>query len=222
MSIKKRGNGSPHRRVHLSELEKINGPLPKLEVADIIVVRHKKGVMRRLLRKVTDSYWDHAALIIYPYDSDKGYSNNILIESIQYGINSSLRRGVEIHRLEKYLNHPDKYDIGIKRISWLSHNIKSRVRSYTLMNIDTPYYPLATSKFLLAVCCETYRKNLLRRQRYSCSGLVQKSFYEAVDWKDRPDVVFKGPGYTPIEIQETTSPADIAGSDACEWIWNKH
>ncbi len=222
MSIKKRGNESPRGRLNLSELEKINGPLPKLEVADIILVRHKKGLMRRFLRRATNSYWDHAALIIYPYDSAKGYSNNIFIESIQYGINSSLRRGVEIHRLEKYLNNPNKYDMGIKRFTWLSKGIKSRVRSYMLMNIDTPYYPLATTKFFLAICSETYRKNLLRRQRFSCSGLVQKSFYEAVDWNSRPDIVFKGPGYTPIEIQETTSPADISRSDACEWVWNKH
>ncbi|MDF1496747.1 MAG: hypothetical protein P1P90_01665 [Patescibacteria group bacterium] len=222
MSIKKRGNESPRGRLNLSELEKIHGPLPKLEVADIILVRHKKGVMRRLLRRVTQSYWDHTAMIIYPFDATKGYSNNIYIESIQYGINSSLKRGVEIHRLEKYLNNPARYDIGIKRFSWLSPSIKSRVRSYMLMNIDTPYYPLATSKFLLALFSDFYKKNLLRRQRYSCSGLVQKSFYEAVDWKDRADIVFKGPGYTPIEIQETTSPADIAESDACDWIWNKH
>ncbi len=222
MSIKQRGNKSPRGRTNLTELEKLNGPLPALDVADIILIRHKKGLMRRLLRKVTGSYWDHAGLIIFPRDFSKGYSNDILIEAIQNGLNSSLRRGVEIHRLDKYLDDPKKYDVGIKRISWLNESLKTRVRSYMLLNVDTPYYPLATTKFLLALFFQTYRKNLLRRQRYSCSGLVQKSFYEATDWKDRADIIFKGPGYTPIEIQETTSPADIAKSDACEWIWNKH
>jgi hypothetical protein len=221
MSIKKGGVGSKKQNGNLTELEKLNGPLPNLKIADIILVRHKKGFMRRMLRRVTGSYWDHAALIIFPFDLSKGYSNNIFIESIQYGINSSFKRGVEIHRLERYLNNPQKYDMGIKRISWLDEKIQKRVRSYMLMNIDTPYYPLATSKYLLALCCKTYKKNLMRRQRYSCSGLVQKAFYEAVDWKDRAKIVFKGPGYTPIEIQETTSPADIANSDSCEWIWNK-
>ncbi len=221
MAIKKRGKDTKHGREKISQLEEINGRLPKLEVADIIMVRHKKIFIRKLLRKVTDSYWDHVAVIIFPRNKKRGYSNDIIIEAIQYGINSSLKRGVEIHRLDKYLNNPAKYDIGIKRIKWLNKEMKKRVRAYMLMNVDTPYYPISTTKFLLAYISKIYRKYLNSRQRYSCSGLVQKSFYEAADWDDRMDVIFRGPGYTPIEIQETTSPGEIAKSDACEWIYNK-
>ena len=222
MQTKKRGIIERKERRNVSELEKIHGPLPDLEIADIVLIHHKKGLTRWLLRKVTQSYWDHVALIIFPRDRSHGYANHIIIEAIQHGMNSSLKRGVEIHRLDKYLSNPKKYDIGIKRISWLDDEMKQRVRAFMLMNVDTPYYPLFTTKFILAWISKTYRQNLMRRQRYSCSGLVQKSFYEACDWKDRMDVIFRGPGYTPIEIQEITSPADIGHSDACEWVWNKH
>ncbi|MBU2566635.1 hypothetical protein KKG46_03690, partial [Patescibacteria group bacterium] len=81
---------------------------------------------------------------------------------------------------------------------------------------------LSTFKFLFAWLSRGYKKYLLKRQRFSCSGLVQKSFYEAADWINRTDVIFRGTGYTPIEVQEITSPADIAKSDACDWVWNKH
>lgn len=221
MPTKKRGYVKRKERKNISELEKIHGIIPKMEVADIVLVHHKKGLARWLLRKVTKSYWDHTALIIFAKDKKRGYSNDIIIESIQHGMNSSFKRGVEVHRLDKYLNNPKKFDVGIKRITWLDDEMKHRVRAFMLMNVDTPYYPLFTTKFLLAWISKSYRKHLLRRQRYSCSGLVQKSFYEAAEWNDRSDVIFRGPGYTPIEIQEITSPADIAKSDACEWIWNK-
>ncbi|MFZ6015678.1 MAG: YiiX/YebB-like N1pC/P60 family cysteine hydrolase [Patescibacteria group bacterium] len=221
MPTKKRGSSTKRGRREISPLEKINGQIPELEIADIVFVRHKKGLTRWLLRKVTRSYWDHTALIIFPRDYSRGYANNIIIEAIQHGLNSSYKRGVEVHRLDKYLNDPKKYDVGIKRIPWLSEDMKQRVRAFMLMNVDTPYYPIFTSKFFLAWVSKTYRKYLNSRQRYSCSGLVQKSFYEASDWQDRTDVIFRGSGYTPIEIQEITSPADIANSDAGVWIWNK-
>ncbi len=222
MPTKKRGTPTRRERKNISELEKINGCLPKLEIADIVLVHHKKGLTRWLLRKVTNSYWDHTALVIFARDKERGYANDIIIEAIQHGINSSLKRGVEVHRLDKYLNNPKKYDVGIKRTGWLDDEMKQRVRAFMLMNVDTPYYPLITSKFVLAWISKSYRKYLNRRQRYSCSGLVQKCFYEASDWKDRMDIIFRGPGYTPIEVQEITSPADIAKSDACDWVWNKH
>ena len=209
-------------RRDLSELEKKRGVIPDLEIADIVLIRHKKGLTRFLLRQVTKSYWDHTALVIFARDKKKGYANDIIIEAIQYGLNSSLKRGVEIHRLDKYLNDPKKYDVGIKRFEWLDEEMQNRVRAYMLMNVDTPYYPLSTFKFLFAWFFNKYKQYLLNRQRFSCSGLVQKSFYEAADWVNRTDVIFRGTGYTPIEAQELTSPADIAKSKACVWVWNKH
>lgn len=206
----------------LSPLERLHGELPQLHAADIVLVRHKKNLTRSLLRKVTNSYWDHSTLIMFGKKPERGYNNNIIIEAIQYGISSSLRRGVEIHRLDKYLYDPEKYDIGIKRVTWLDDEMRDRVRAFMLMNVDSPYYPLYLSKFLLAALLPSYAKRVLRRQRYSCSGLVQKAFYEAADWETRSRLIFGNPSYTPIELQEITSPADIARSKQCTWVWNRH
>jgi hypothetical protein len=203
-------------------LEKRHGPLPELQVGDIVLVRHKNILMRSCLRRATGSYWDHVALILFPKDPKKGYSTHLMIESIQYGLNSSLKRGVEIHRLDKYLLDPDEYDIGIKRFTWLDDDMKDRVRAFALMNVDAPYYPLSTSKFMIAALFKGFRRRLMRRQRYSCSALIQKAFYEAADWSVRTHVLFREPGLTPIEIQEMTSPADIATSPVTQWVYNKH
>lgn len=203
-------------------LEKINGPLPELRIGDIVLIRHNRGgMMRWFLRKVSDSYWDHAALVIFPKNAMKGYGADIIIEAIQYGFTTSLRRGIEIHRLEKYLEDPKKFDVGIKRIAWLDEKMQNRIRAFVLMNVDTPYYPLSTVKFFLAWISKRYRSLLMRRQRYTCSGLVQKAFYEAADWEERSKVIFRNVGYTPIQLQDITSPADIAKSQVGTWIWNK-
>lgn len=212
----------PTPEKHAFALEKINGSLPPLRLADIVLVRHKHGLMRRLLRRVTRSYWDHAALVIFSRNPENGYAADIIIEAIQHGVMTSLKRGFEIHRLEKYLNEPDNYDVGIKRFEWLPVEVQNRVRSFVLMNVDTPYYPQSTTKFFLAWISRSYRRLLLRRQRFSCSGMVQKAFYEAADWKERSKIIFRNVGYTPIQLQDITTPADIAQSAACTWVWNPH
>jgi hypothetical protein len=219
MSMRAKMSSSP---LLLTPLEKKHGALPELRVADIVLVRHKKILMRSFLRRATESYWDHVALVLFPKDPKKGYSTHLMIEAIQYGLNSSIKRGIEIHRLDKYLLDPDRYEVGIKRFTWLHNDVRERVRAFALMNVDAPYYPLSTSKFLIAAISKRFRRRLMRRQRYSCSALVQKAFYEAADWSIRTNVIFREPGLTPIEIQEMASPADIANSPVTDWIYNKH
>ncbi len=208
----------------MTPLEKIHGRLPPLRVGDLILIRHKKGhgiISRWLLRRITFSYWDHSSLVIFSKDKLGGYSTDMIAESKQDTLFHSIHKGVEIHRLEKYLLDPDRYDIGIKRFTWLTNEHAERVRAFVLMNIDTPYYPLNPLKFFLAMLSARMRRWILARQRFSCSGFIQKAFYEAMDWEDRSKVVFREHGYTPIQLQDITSPADIAQSDACTWIWNK-
>lgn len=204
-------------------IERINGPLPELRTGDIVLVRHKRGgLARRLLRRLTRSYWDHSVLVIFTRNSKQGYSSDIIIESIQHSLLKSVHHGSQIHRLEKYLIEPDIYDIGIKRFTWLPKEVRRRVRAFVLVNVDTPYYPLNSFKFALGLLSEGMRKWILARQRFSCSGFIQKAFYEAVDWKDRSRVIFRNYGFTPIQLQDITSPADIADSEQCEWMYNRH
>ncbi len=218
-----KGRLEQSEKAALYPIERIHGKLPSLLTGDIILVRHKKGGLARiLLRALTKSYWDHSGLVIFTRSSKQGYASDIIIESIQYSLTKSIHHGAEIHRLEKYLLEPDKYDIGIKRFSWLKKPQRRRVRAFVLTNIDTPYYPLVSIKLFIGLLSKNLREWILQRQRFSCSGLVQKAFYEAVEWKDRSRVIFRNVGYTPIQLQDITSPADIAQSVNCDWIYNKH
>ena len=198
-----------------SPLERLRGKLPRLEEADLIFVRNKKSLLRYFLRRSTKSYWDHIALVLFVKDLKKDHLHNLIIEAVDPS-------GIEIHKLDKYLCDPDKYEIGIKRVPNLSPEIKNRVMSYMLLNVDTPYYKFSFIKFALANLFGWYGEVLLARQRYSCSGFVQKAFYEAAGWEERDDFIFREDFLSPIELQEITTPGDIARSDKSKWIYNKH
>lgn len=205
----------------LTPLECLNGKLPSLLSGDIILIRHKKGGMaRRILRLITESYWDHTAMVMYRKNIDRGYASNVILESLQGGWSRPYYFGAELHRLDKYLNDPKKYDIGIKRITWLNKTMRQRVRAFALAYVDTPYYPYWTWKFFRGLISEKYRKRILATQRYTCSALIQKAYYEAASLEDRQRILFRKMDAMPIQLLDITSPADIANSEACEWIYN--
>ena len=221
MKTSVRSSAHLHSDDLLTPLEHLHGRLPQLQVADIALIHHKKDFTRFLLRKITESYWDHTAMIVYTKNPEKGFTHDIIEESIQFGFRNSLRRGVELHRLDKYLSRPDLYDVGIKRCDALDDATRERARSFMIMNVDAPYYRLPTADFFFAWFSKRIRAYVLARQRFSCSGLIQKAYYEASDWKTRAHLVFRQWGGTPIELQELTTPADIAKSENCRWVWNK-
>lgn len=207
---------------HLTALERTHGPLPQLMIGDIIFVRHKKSLIRSFLRKVTDSYWDHTALVIFSRNPEKGYSSNIIAEAIQYHAIDAWQRGVEVHKMDRYLNEPDLYDVGVKRCMNIDDEIRDHVRAFTLMNVDAPYYRLPFADLAFASVSKWIRKFVLKRQRFTCSGLIQKAYWNAAPWERRHGFAFRDFGDSPIELQELVSPGDIARSDVCEWIWNRH
>lgn len=215
-------------RDKLTPLEKLRGRLPQLKTADIVLIHIKGSFLRSLIRRVTGSYWDHVTAVVYPQNENK-LEHSIIIENINprlnlfyYLVDLSLR-GTEIHRLDKYLNNPQKYDIGIKRVPWLTEEHRQRFSSFLISTIDTPYWPLPFWKFFLAAIWPSYRSWFLRRLRWSCSALVQRAYYEAVtNWQDRLKVVFKEGDLSPIEMQDMISPAEIAASANARWIYNEH
>lgn len=202
--------------------ERLLGPLPQLKPADIIVIRHKKDLFRIFLRIVTESYWDHTAMILYPSDQATFREHSVFIEAIRRWALSPSSRGVKLHRVQRYLEHPDLYEIGIKRVPNLNDTLRERVVLFMLMNVDAPYWPWKRFRIILAAIFKPLRRNVLAIQRFSCSSLIQKAFYDAVDWQEKNHVVFKTAVWSPIELQELTSPADIAKSNNCEWLYNKH
>jgi hypothetical protein len=222
MTAKNAGERELHH-AHLTPLEKFVSPIPPLEVGDIVLVRYKKSFFRWLIRKVTNSYWDHSALVVFAKNPAKGYASNIIAEAIQRRALEVAKRGIEIHKLEKYLLDPLRYDVGIKRFPGLDEETRNRVRAFMLMNVDAPSYRLPIADFFFALLSRSIRRNLLRRQRFSCSGLVQKAYYDAADWGQKHRFAFRElSGDSPIEIQELVTPGDIATSDLCQWIWNAH
>jgi hypothetical protein len=198
----------------LFPLEKLRGLLPKLQEADIILVHTKHSLLRSLIRKVTGSYWDHVALVLFPRNLKKGRYYNQIIEATEPD-------GIEIHKLDKYLREPDKYDVGIKRISHLDLITRKRIVAFMLMNVDAPYYKLSFIRFLLATISKKFSENLLGRQRFCCSGFVQRSFYEATNWDEREKIIFRDEFRSPLELQDITTPGDIAKSTKAVWIYNK-
>lgn len=211
----------------LTPLEKVRGRLPPLKAGDIVLVHIKKSLLRYLIRSVTKSYWDHVTMIVYPKGEYK-LEHNIIIENIKpphslvFFLLDYFLEGTELHRLNKYLNNPKKYDVGIKRVPWLNEEHRRRITSFLVATIDTPYWRLPFWNFLLAWIWPRYRHWFLRRQRWSCSALAQRAYYESVDnWHDRLKVVFKEGDLSPIEIQDLISPAEIASSANAEWIYNK-
>lgn len=209
-----RSSGGKKQEYILFPLEKIHGSLPKLQEADIILVHTKKSLLRSLIRKVTKSYWDHVALVLFPRNLQKGRYYNQIIEATDPD-------GIEIHKLDKYLRDPDKYDVGIKRISHLDLITRKRIVAFMLMNVDAPYYKLSFVRFLIAAISKKFSEKFLGRQRFCCSGFVQRSFYEATNWDEREKIIFRDEFRSPLELQDITTSGDIAKSPKAMWLYNK-
>jgi hypothetical protein len=214
MNTKTKVTKKEEKKKKLMEIEEIHGTLPDLDVADIVLIRIKGNFKRSLLRRVTNSYWDHVAMVIFEKNPTKGFPEHLLIESAP--------GGVMIHKLRKYMNNSKKYDVGIKRVTWLSEDLKNRVRALMLLNVDAPYYPYSFWKLVFSMISDPLSRAILGRQRYSCSSFVQKCFYEAMDWNDRHMVVFSDDYVSPLQFQNVVPPASISKSPKSEWIYNKH
>lgn len=195
-------------------LEKIRGIMPKLKEADIVLVHQKHSFIRYLLRIITNSYWDHVALVLFPKDSAKGQFYNQIIEA-------AYPRGIEIHKLEKYLKDPGTYDIAIKRFPNLDEAARKRTAAFMLMNVDAPYYKGSIFSFIFAALSKKFSIKFLAQQRFCSSGFVQKAFYEAANWDEREKLIFRKDYLSPMELQDLTTPADIANSANTVWIYNQ-
>jgi hypothetical protein len=196
--------------------------IPPLLPADIILIRHKKDFARGMLRRILGSYWDHAAMVIYPKDPAHHLDHTVFMESIRVkSFAYWYPRGATLHLIHRYLNDPERYDMGIKRVTRLTDEERHRVVTYMLMNVDAPYWPWETPMMFLASAFRFLRRHYLDHQRFGCSGIIQKSFYDSVPWERKRMVVFREGLWSPIELQELVSPADIARSPNAEWIYNE-
>lgn len=193
---------------------------PHLQVADIILVRDK-SLLSRTIREVSQSYWSHA-VIVFAIPDAKTFFNNILVISAENG-------GIEIHRIQKYTQHFDYYDFGVKRVSGLSGEIQEKVLSYVLNNVDIPYDYMRLFGFLLYFFLNKFRKNgqahlqkrFTNENAFVCSSFIQKAFYEAMPKEKKDAVIFTKNRSSKFFLEEVT-PADIARSKNCLWLFNQH
>jgi Permuted papain-like amidase enzyme, YaeF/YiiX, C92 family len=113
---------------------------PQLAPADVILIRHKGSVFRYFLRKFVDAEWDHTAIVVFPRNEDGTVEHTIIAEAINERLSRTERDTVTLHRLDKYLSRPDRYEIGVRRVPALSDEERSRVVYYMIANVDAPYW----------------------------------------------------------------------------------
>jgi|WetSurMetagenome_2_1015567.scaffolds.fasta_scaffold115982_2 hypothetical protein len=192
---------------------------PQLEVADIFLTRDTSSLLSGTIRKVSNSYWNHSGLILFT-SKNKYFFKNILIVSAE-------DHGIEVHRIQKFTKRFDFVDIGIKRVPGLSEELRKQVARYMFNNLDIPYdYTRVLGlliKFIQSRITKSeahLRQLLTNKDAFICSSFIQKAFYQSVPQEMKERVIFKEGGKE-SEFEEVT-PADIAHSKACKWVYNAH
>src|SRR5688500_6855419 len=92
--------------------------------------------------------------------------------------------------------------------------------TFMLTNVDRPYWRWESLGMILAAIFPARRPGYLAKQRFGCSSLIQKAYYDCVEWTRKRDIIFKEGLWSPIELQELVSPEDIARSANATWIYN--
>lgn len=193
---------------------------PKIQLADIILTRDERSVLSWGIRKVTNSYWNHAVMVFF-VPNEKLLFNNVLVVGAEL-------HGIEVHRIQRYTHHFDYMDIGIKRVPGLAEHIRERILSYVFNNVDIPYDYTRLVGFLLHSVENFFRRGdahlrkfLINRDAFICSSFIQKAFYGAVPPEKKHRVIFKNE-FDAVSSLEEVTPADIAQSNNCRWIYNEH
>ena len=188
---------------------------PQLQVADIILSREKSW-LSRAIRDATGSYWSHVSIVFSVPDK---HFNNILVISAE-------RTGIEIHRIQKYTKDFDFFDLGVKRIPDLSAKTREMVLSYVLNNVDLPYdYGRLFGLFIDYLGTRFLGRKIFHpicnESAFICSAFIQKAFYSVLPENKKDSVVFKDKNINKFFLEEVT-PADIARSKKCDWLYNPH
>jgi len=197
----------------------------RLKVGNIILFKRKKGLLQYLIRKASGSYWTHTALVFQVSKISAFPPSVLIVEASQTGI--------EVHRLETYLNQLHLYDIGFKRMNDLTGEERERFRGFFLDAVDTPYDRRRLRAYFLHHYFERLTgknyshwvtKETVNPNNYLCTTFAQRAYYLAVAPKKRPDVLFRPmrPDMNFIERMEFITPGDVASSENTTWLFNPH
>lgn len=199
------------------------GVQSKLKVADIIFLRERGDFTSWVIRKFTNSHWSHVALVFAVPDKKISFNNYLIIESNQSGL--------EIHRIQKYTKHLNRFDIAVKRIPGLDKQTREKVVAFMLNNVDKEYDVKRILGFFLKSFDLDLTKGLtplfVNKEDFVCSTFIQKAFYQAVADDKKKDVLFSQDQdlKTAHDIKESLDyilPKDVAKSKNAIWIYNKH
>jgi len=197
---------------------------PKLQLADIIMVRTKRSFIGWAIRKLTKSYWDHVALVFAVPNPQVQFYNYLIIEAN--------RKGLEVHRIQEYTKNFRRYDIGVKRVPGMDVATRERVLAFMLNQVDQPYDLPRILGFVLRSFDLDVLKNFsnlfVDRNDFICSSFIQKAFYDALPDDRKQSVVFREGLFRRQKTKEAfaellnyVSPGDIAKSDKSKWLYNE-
>lgn len=195
-----------------------------LQVADLVLMRYKFGLVPHYIRKADHSYWNHAALVFDVPQSGSGRKDVLIIEA--------LPEGIEVHRLKRYANDRRRYDIGVKRVPGLTDDERERIRSFFLDAVDSSYdytrlfgfiLRSAIARLLGVKSTDYIRHRVINPGDFTCTSFAQRAFYLALPPEKRERVYFKkGIRVSFSDKMETVTPGDIARSENTEWLYNPH
>lgn len=203
----------------------LEAAIAKLKVGDMIMMRYHHGFIYRSIREVTDSYWNHIALVFDVIEDAHGHRTVLVVEA---GPN-----GIEIHRLQRYVNDPDEYAIGFKRMPLLDDASRQRFLGFFLDVLDTPYDYTRLVGFLFretllrlgGTKAEDYvARRVVNAGNFICSSFAQRAYYLAVPEGLRDKTFFKNDAASLdfLHRMEYITPGDIAKSKNTEWLYNPH
>lgn len=194
-----------------------------LKVGDIVFVQ-SRTVLGGFIRKATGSHWSHVALV-FDVSDVSGTEKDVLIVEADWQI--------EIHRLTVYLHDPETYELGFKRVSFLTDEERERFRGFFLDAVDTPY----DSRRLVAFLFQSWfawlygmnatldmARQYTNTKNYICTSFSQRAYYLAVAPEKRGRTLFRDgdKGLDFLQLMEQITPADMARSRNTEWLWNPH
>jgi hypothetical protein len=199
--------------------------LPHLHVADIVLVRHRRGLLYRAIRTASRSYWNHMAMVFAtPQETGLPPNDALIIEALE--------RGIEIHRLQQYAREPELYDLGIKRVEDLTGAERDRIRGYFLDALETPYdfsrlFTYLVKDLIARIggvrVTDFIKRKVINPDTFICSSFAQRALYLALPAHKRERAFFNaGQGMNFLDQMEAITPGDIARSRNTVWLYNPH
>ena len=195
-----------------------------LQVADIILMRYRRGIIPRAIRKASASYWNHVALVLETAVDPSGRRRVLIVEALPEGIRSN--------PLEKYADDPARFEIGVKRLPGLTETERARIHTFFLGTFGLKYNFTLLFAFLLRStiarlfgiqAIDFIKKNVINTDQFVCSSLTQRAFYLALPPDQRERAFFLDDrDLSFLDRTVAITPGDIARSMNTEWLYNPH